>query len=100
MQIQKSGLPNSSNIGKFGLMPWFQDSEKCKLCNVQDQSYFVSISSSKRKLVTKTALTGKTVMVLKYTHHLHREELYFFVFKRYHIAKNCSHPMHRNEDFE
>lgn len=62
MQIQKSDLPNSSNIGKFGLMPWFQDSEK--LFDVQDQSYFVSISSSKRKLVTKTVLTGKTVMVL------------------------------------
>lgn len=81
-------------------MPWFQDSKKCKLINVQDQSYFLSISSSKRKLATKTVLTRKTVMVLKYRHHLHRKKLYFFVFKRYHIAKNCSLLMHRNEDFE
>lgn len=100
MQIQKFGLPNSSNIGKFRLMLWFQDSEKCKLLNVQDQSYIVSISSSKRKLVSKTELTKKTVRILKYRLHLHKKELYSFVFKRYHIAKNCNHLMHRNEDFE
>lgn len=50
IQIQKSGLLNSSNIGKFGLMTWFQDSEKGKLLHVQDQSYFVSISSSSKKI--------------------------------------------------
>lgn len=63
MQIQKSGLPSSSNIGKFGLVTWFQDSEKVKLLNVQDQGYFVPLSSSKRKLVTKTVLTRKTVNI-------------------------------------
>lgn len=63
MQIQKSGLPSSSTVGKFGLMTWFQDREKGKLLNVQDQSYFVSTSSSKRKLVTKTVLTRKTVNI-------------------------------------
>lgn len=45
MQIQNQSLTNTANIGKSGVMPWFQDRDKRKLLYVQDQGYFVSIFS-------------------------------------------------------